>query len=97
MINLNNDNNYYYHNNWRGVYKENHDWKDDYFTISQEPRLEKAKVETEKINKLSPNIPTDNITELNTLIYTGVELVFKKIGFSFETRTEIQNRDGKLD
>ena len=38
------------------------------------------KVETEKINKLLPNIPTDNITKLNELIYAGAKLVCDKIG-----------------
>ena len=45
----------------------NQDWK-------------KVKVETEKIIKLLPNIPTDNVTELNELIYAGTKLVFDKIG-----------------
>ena len=40
----------------------------------------KVKVETEKVNKLLPNIPTSNVTELNKLIYAGVKLVCDKIG-----------------
>ena len=39
------------------------------------------KVESEKVNKLLPNnyYPLCKITELNELIYTGVELVSDKI------------------
>ena len=39
-----------------------------------------VKVETEKVNKLLPNIPMDNITELSELIYAGAKLVCDKIG-----------------
>ena len=40
---------------------------------------EKVNVENEKINKLLPNIPTDNITELKELRYSGMKLVCDKI------------------
>ena len=40
-----------------------------------------VKVETEKVNSLLKNIPTDNITELNDLIYAGAKLVGDKIGY----------------
>ena len=33
------------------------------------------KIETNKINRIQPYIPTDNITELNELIYAGAKLV----------------------
>ena len=46
----------------------------------------KFKVETGKINKILPNIPTGNITELYVLIYPGVKLVS-------ETHKEIENLD----
>ena len=62
--------------------KRNQDW-------------EKVKVETENLNKLLENIPTDNITELNGLIYAGSKLDSVKIGIPQGTRTEIQNLDGK--
>ena len=39
----------------------------------------KVKAETEKIYKLLPNILTDNIAELNKLIYAGVKLVCDRI------------------
>ena len=39
----------------------------------------KVLVETEMVNKLLPNIPTGNITELNELVYAGVKLVSDKI------------------
>ena len=40
----------------------------------------KVKVETEKVNKLLPNIPACNITKLNKLIYARVKLACNKIG-----------------
>ena len=64
------------------VNQENHNWKEDYITIRQEARLEKAKEETEKVNRLLPNIPTVNISEINQLIYSGAKLVCDKIGIS---------------
>ena len=68
-------------NGWRQikcrVHKENNDWKEDYITIPSETKMEKVKVETEKVNKL---IPPVNITELNGLIYAGATQVCDKIG-----------------
>ena len=40
----------------------------------------KVEVETEKVYKLLPNIQTDNISELNELIYSGAKLVCDNIG-----------------
>ena len=37
-----------------------------------------VKSETEKVNDLLTNIPTNDITELNDLIYTGAKLVCEK-------------------
>ena len=37
------------------------------------------KIETNKINHILPYIPTNNITELNELIYAGAKLVCEKI------------------
>ena len=39
-----------------------------------------VKVETEKINELLTHNSTNNITELNELIYAGTKLVCEKIG-----------------
>ena len=39
----------------------------------------KVKAEIKKVNKLLPNILTDNITELNELIDAGMKLVCDKI------------------
>ena len=39
-----------------------------------------VKTETNKINQVLPSISTNNITELNELIYTGAKLVCEKIG-----------------
>ena len=40
----------------------------------------RAKTETEKLNHVLTYISTNNITELNELIYKGVKLVWEKIG-----------------
>ena len=40
----------------------------------------KCMVETKKINKLLPHIPTDNITKLNELIQAAAKLVCDEIG-----------------
>ena len=37
-------------------------------------------METNKINRVLPYVSTNNITELNELIYAGAKLVSKKIG-----------------
>ena len=37
-------------------------------------------IETNKINQVLPYISTNNITELNELIYEGAKLVCEKIG-----------------
>ena len=60
------------------VDKENHDWKEDYINIPKESRLEKVKVETEKVDKLLPNIPMGNI-KLDEQIYAGGKLVCDRI------------------
>ena len=47
---------------------------------------ETLKIETEKINHILPYIPTNNITELNELIYVGAKLVCEKIGIPSKSR-----------
>ena len=39
-------------------------------------------IEMNKINQILPYIATNNITELNKLIYPGAKLVCEKIGIS---------------
>ena len=53
-------------------------------TLSSLRNQEKKKAckETVKVNKLLPNIPTGNVTELNNVIYRGVKLVCDKIGIA---------------
>ena len=52
-----------------------------------------VKTETEKINQALPYISTNNITELNALIYTGEKLVCEKIGIpSKSTKKKIKTR-----
>ena len=57
-----------------------------------------VKTETNKINKVLPYISTNNITELNELIYAGAKLVCEKIGIPSKKHEEKnQNQDGKFD
>ena len=42
--------------------------------------MKTLKIETNKINRILPYIPTNDITELNELIYEGEKLVCEKIG-----------------
>ena len=51
------------------------------------------KIETNKINQILPNIPTNNITELNELIYAGTTLVCEKIGIPSKS-TKKQSKQG---
>ena len=50
-----------------------------------------------KINQVLPYISTNNITELNELIYEGVKLVCEKIGIHQKVRIKNRNQDGKFD
>ena len=51
-----------------------------------------VKKETEKINQALTYISTNNITELNELIYAGAKLACEK-----KARRKNQNQDGKFD
>ena len=51
------------------------------------------KTETNKINQILPYISTNDITELNELIYAGETLVCEKIGIPSK-RTKKQSRMG---
>ena len=51
------------------------------------------KIETKKINHILPYIPTNNITELNELIYAGGKLVCEKIGIPSKS-TKKQSKPG---
>ena len=55
------------------------------------------KIETNKIDHILPYIPTNNITDLNELIYAGAKLVCENIGIPQKARRNNKNRDGKLD
>ena len=48
--------------------------------------LEKVKVDTEKVKKLSVNIPKGNITKLDEVMHAGAKLVLDKIGVLKGTR-----------
>ena len=43
-------------------------------------------IETNKINQVLTHIPTNNIAELNELIYAGAKLVCEKIGISLKSK-----------
>ena len=51
------------------------------------------KIETNKINNILPYIPTNNITDLNELIYAGAKLVCEKIGIPSKSTKE-QSKPG---
>ena len=51
------------------------------------------KIETNKINHIQPYIPTNNITELNELIYAGAKLVYENIGIPSKS-TKKQQKTG---
>ena len=44
-----------------------------------------VKSETETVNDLLSNIPTNDITDLNDLIYEGAKLICEKIGVPLKT------------
>ena len=54
------------------------------------------KTETNKINQIIHYISTNNITELNDLIYAGAILVSEKIGIPQKARKNHQNQNGKF-
>ena len=51
------------------------------------------KIQTNKINHILPYIPTNNITELNELIYAGAKLVCENIGIPSKS-TKKQQKPG---
>ena len=55
------------------------------------------KTETDKINYILLYIPTNNITELNELIYAGAKLVCEKIEIPSKSTKKQSLRDGKFD
>ena len=62
-------------------------------TIIKKHRIKTLKIETNKINYILPYIPTNNITELNELIYAGAKLVCEKTGI-VSKRTKKQSKPG---
>lgn len=52
--------------------------------------MKRSKIETEKVNKLLPYIPTDFITSLNNLIYVAAKTVSMEV--KGETKPEKENR-----
>ena len=50
-------------------------------------------METNKINQVLPFISTNNITELNELIYAGAKLICEKIGIPSES-TKTKSKPG---
>ena len=56
--------------------------------------LSGTRSETEKVNDLLTNIPTNNITDLNDLIYAGAKLVCEKSGSPEDHRQKVKTRVG---
>ena len=54
------------------------------------------KTETNKINQELPYTSTNNITELNELIYAGAKLVCEKIGIPSKSTNEKSKQDRKF-
>ena len=72
--------------------KKNHESK----KTTRNKDWENVMIETKKLNKILRNVLTDNISELNVLIYAGAKLSSDHKSVSPKgTRTEIQNLDGK--
>ena len=71
-----------------------HDRKEGYITIPNESGLANVKAQTEKVNKLLKNIPTDSITELSYIIYVGPKLVRDKIGITQEPEQKYKTSIG---
>ena len=55
-----------------------------------------VKAETNKVNQVLTYISTNNITELNELIYAGDKLVREIIGIPSKTQKKSQNQDGNF-
>ena len=81
-------------------FKENYEGKKDYLTITKKHTMENSQDGNGK-NKSSTNIyiSTNNITELNELIYAGAKLVCKKIGILLKStkKKKNQNLNEKFD
>ena len=56
-----------------------------------------VKTEMNRMNQVLPYISTNNITELNELIYTGAKLVGGKIEISSKSTKKNQKYNGKFD
>ena len=56
-----------------------------------------VKTEPNKINQVLPYMSTNNITELNELIYAGGKLVCEKIGISSNSmKNQTQDKQAKM-
>ena len=55
------------------------------------------KTETNRINQMLPYISTNNISELNDLIYAGAKRCVRKLGSPQKARRNSLNQDGKFD
>ena len=55
------------------------------------------KIETNKINQVLPYVSTNNMIELNELIYAGAKLVCEQMRSPQNARRKSQNQDGKFD
>ena len=53
-----------------------------------------VKTETNKLNQVLPYMSTNNVAELNGLIYAGAKLACEKIGMPQKARRKIKTRVG---
>ena len=74
------------------IYFEGNDvWKENNITVSQEPRLESSPGRNrKKINELLTHISTNNITELNDLIYAWEKLIRENQGSPKEQEQKLK-------
>ena len=80
--------------------EKNQGWKTT--KAEKQPRLKNnqgwktTKAETEKIKDLLTKIPTNNISELDDLIYAGVKLICGKIGVPLKNTKKESKRGWEI-
>ena len=77
-------------------YEKNYVCKENILSSLRNQDWKTVKVETEKISDLLTSIPTNNITDLNNLIYTGAKLVSKKVGFLLKKKTKMAKQGWEI-
>ena len=78
-----------------GRNKDNHNWRKECIFVTKKSWLKTVKLESEKVNKLLKNIPTDYLTKLNNLIYARTKVFSDKL--DKQIRNEKSRKKLKLD